>query len=212
MIWILMTVFHLLLFSFVSLFFFFYCFIHWCCDRDGFPSARFVLMKAMEDDGLTFFTNYGSRKAQDIVSADLRHFNHYPRVPVTWIPWLSVFFHFVSLIPCKCGVGIESECSCYILLATAATANSYWGCSWKNLTWKIGRVFSSETKSQSGRKKMQEFAPFVERRTTTIPILIWFVLAVNGNLIYIYVDWSCCKSTESIDTESCLFGWHWEES
>lgn len=38
------------------------------CDRNGFPSARFVLMKAMEDDGLTFFTNYGSRKAQEIVS------------------------------------------------------------------------------------------------------------------------------------------------
>lgn len=35
---------------------------------DGIPSARFVLLKEFNDDGFVFFTNYGSRKAQDIVS------------------------------------------------------------------------------------------------------------------------------------------------
>ncbi|XP_031629082.1 pyridoxine-5'-phosphate oxidase-like isoform X2 [Contarinia nasturtii] len=36
--------------------------------KDGLPSARFVLMKGVEADGITFFTNYGSRKAQEIES------------------------------------------------------------------------------------------------------------------------------------------------
>lgn len=35
--------------------------------RNGFPSARYVLMKGVEENGITFFTNYGSRKAQEIV-------------------------------------------------------------------------------------------------------------------------------------------------
>lgn len=39
-------------------------------DRNGSPSARFVLMKGIEDDGLTFSTNYGSRKAHEIVSVN----------------------------------------------------------------------------------------------------------------------------------------------
>lgn len=35
--------------------------------RNGSPSARFVLMKGIVEEGLTFFTNYGSRKAKEIV-------------------------------------------------------------------------------------------------------------------------------------------------
>jgi pyridoxamine 5'-phosphate oxidase len=33
---------------------------------DGTPSARMVLMKSYDESGLTFFTNYGSRKAADL--------------------------------------------------------------------------------------------------------------------------------------------------
>lgn len=33
---------------------------------DGRPSVRFVLLKDVTDAGLTFFTNYGSRKAQEL--------------------------------------------------------------------------------------------------------------------------------------------------
>ncbi|XP_005184820.1 pyridoxine/pyridoxamine 5'-phosphate oxidase isoform X2 [Musca domestica] len=35
---------------------------------DGCPSNRFVLLKDISDEGFTFFTNYGSRKAQNIAS------------------------------------------------------------------------------------------------------------------------------------------------
>lgn len=34
--------------------------------RSGAPAARMVLCKAVEDGGVTFFTNYESRKSQDI--------------------------------------------------------------------------------------------------------------------------------------------------
>ena len=33
---------------------------------EGVPSARMVLMKSYDDGGLTFFTNYGSRKASEL--------------------------------------------------------------------------------------------------------------------------------------------------
>jgi pyridoxamine 5'-phosphate oxidase len=33
---------------------------------DGRPSARMVLLKSFGEDGFTFFTNYGSRKARDL--------------------------------------------------------------------------------------------------------------------------------------------------
>lgn len=38
------------------------------CDREGYPSARFVLCKGYGKDGYKFFTNYESRKAKEMVS------------------------------------------------------------------------------------------------------------------------------------------------
>ena len=38
------------------------------CTRDGIPSARVVLLKAVDDDGLAFFTNYLSQKARELES------------------------------------------------------------------------------------------------------------------------------------------------
>ena len=35
---------------------------------DGFPSARAVLLKALDDRGFTFFTNYDSRKGNEIAA------------------------------------------------------------------------------------------------------------------------------------------------
>lgn len=35
---------------------------------DGRPSARVVLLKGLEDGGFTFYTNYGSRKGQELVA------------------------------------------------------------------------------------------------------------------------------------------------
>lgn len=37
-------------------------------DTKGRPSARVVLMKSFEEKGFTFFTNYESRKSQDILA------------------------------------------------------------------------------------------------------------------------------------------------
>ena len=34
--------------------------------RDGAPSARVVLLKQMDEDGLVFYTNYNSRKAREL--------------------------------------------------------------------------------------------------------------------------------------------------
>ncbi|KAG5680901.1 hypothetical protein PVAND_010380 [Polypedilum vanderplanki] len=35
-------------------------------NKDGYPSARFVLLKTYDERGFTFFTNYDSRKAKDM--------------------------------------------------------------------------------------------------------------------------------------------------
>jgi pyridoxamine 5'-phosphate oxidase len=47
---------------------------------DGRPSVRFVLLKGIDDDGIRFFTNYGSRKARELDAN--------PRAAVTlyWLP------------------------------------------------------------------------------------------------------------------------------
>jgi pyridoxamine 5'-phosphate oxidase len=34
--------------------------------RDGRPSVRIVLLKGIDDDGIRFFTNFGSRKAREL--------------------------------------------------------------------------------------------------------------------------------------------------
>ncbi|TAM06700.1 MAG: pyridoxal 5'-phosphate synthase, partial [Pusillimonas sp.] len=35
-------------------------------DANGRPSARIVLLKGLSDEGITFFTNYDSRKGRDL--------------------------------------------------------------------------------------------------------------------------------------------------
>jgi pyridoxamine 5'-phosphate oxidase len=38
------------------------------CTPDGVPSARAVLLKALDDRGFTYFTNYDSRKGQEVAA------------------------------------------------------------------------------------------------------------------------------------------------
>lgn len=38
-------------------------------DADGLPNARMVLLKAIEDDAFVFYTNYESRKAEELDAA-----------------------------------------------------------------------------------------------------------------------------------------------
>ena len=47
---------------------------------DGRPSVRFVLLKGIDDDGVRFFTNYGSRKARELDA------NPVAAVTLYWLP------------------------------------------------------------------------------------------------------------------------------
>lgn len=38
------------------------------CDKQGNPSARTVLLKAIHDDGFVFYTNYESRKGKELIA------------------------------------------------------------------------------------------------------------------------------------------------
>lgn len=38
-------------------------------DADGMPNVRMVLLKEIEEDAFVFYTNYGSRKGQEIIAA-----------------------------------------------------------------------------------------------------------------------------------------------
>jgi pyridoxamine 5'-phosphate oxidase len=50
-------------------------------DGQGVPSARMILLKALDDRGFTFFTNYDSRKASDMAAN--------PRVALVF-PWHAI--------------------------------------------------------------------------------------------------------------------------
>ena len=44
-------------------------------DREGLPNVRMVLLRIIEDDAFVFFTNYGSKKAQEALLTNRVAFN-----------------------------------------------------------------------------------------------------------------------------------------
>ena len=44
-------------------------------DKEGLPNVRMVLLRIIEDDAFVFFTNYGSKKAQEALSINKVAFN-----------------------------------------------------------------------------------------------------------------------------------------
>ena len=52
------------------------------CTADGRPSARMVLLKHFDDDGFVFYTNYGSRKAAELIA------NPHAALVLYWQPLL----------------------------------------------------------------------------------------------------------------------------
>ena len=44
-------------------------------DKEGLPNVRMVLLRIIEDDAFVFFTNYGSKKAQEAFSTNKVAFN-----------------------------------------------------------------------------------------------------------------------------------------
>ncbi len=44
-------------------------------DKEGLPNVRMVLLRIIEDDGFVFFTNYGSKKAQEALLTNKVAFN-----------------------------------------------------------------------------------------------------------------------------------------
>ena len=44
-------------------------------DREGLPNVRMVLLRIIEDDSFVFFTNYGSKKAQEALLTNKVAFN-----------------------------------------------------------------------------------------------------------------------------------------
>ncbi|TPE48270.1 pyridoxamine 5'-phosphate oxidase [Amaricoccus solimangrovi] len=46
-------------------------------DADGLPNVRMVLLKEIEDDGFVFYTNYESRKAEELASGKAAFVMHW---------------------------------------------------------------------------------------------------------------------------------------
>lgn len=73
--------------------------------RTGRPSARFVLLKGYSEEGFRFFTNYSSRKGQELVS------------PHTFV---TIYQRLLCISPILI-LGRKSICCLNVLLGASAT-------------------------------------------------------------------------------------------
>ena len=84
---------------------FWHCFC--CIFRDGIPSVRMVLMKGFDKNGIVFFTNYSSRKGNELVKINL----------IIWSLWQKLLHWYERRFP--------SENWCSVNLFTLGTSQTH---------------------------------------------------------------------------------------
>lgn len=97
---------------------------------DGRPSSRIVLLKQVDESGLTWFTNYGSRKGREIK-------NH---------PYVALLFHWVEL---ERQVRIEGS----VTEITAAESDAYFHS--RPLRSQLGAIASAQSEPVDKRETLE---------------------------------------------------------
>lgn len=108
-------------------------------DADGRPSARVVLMKDFDDEGLVFFTNYESRKGHDLLAN----------------PQAAVTFFWVEL---ERQIRIEGQ----VERVSAAESDAYFAT--RSAQSRLGAWASAQSRVIAGRAELEaQLATFSEK-------------------------------------------------
>ena len=109
------------------------------CTADGTPSARIVLLKAVDKDGFSFYTNYLSRKGQELAEN--------PRV--------ALVFYWPEL---ERQVRIEGR----VTLTSSAESDAYFAS--RPPDARIGSAASPQSKPVSSRKEIEDLVTDLRAR------------------------------------------------
>ncbi|CAM9604493.1 unnamed protein product [Discosporangium mesarthrocarpum] len=111
--------------------------------QDGRPSARFVLAKGVDEEGVTWYTNYNSRKGRDL--------ENYPFAALTF--WWG---------PMRRSVRLEGEVS----RVSAKESDEYF--SSRPLGSRIGAWVSDQSKPVASREELDKRQKFVQERLSPL--------------------------------------------